>query len=75
MGDQVYVDEVPPETAAFIRSRRDVGEPPGLEIADFEEYTALFRESWSDPDIRWLLATVPSAMIFDDHEVSENRKI
>jgi hypothetical protein len=75
MGDQVYVDEVPPETAAFIRSRRDVGEPPGLEIADFEEYTALYRESWSDPDIRWLLSTVPSAMIFDDHEVSDDWNI
>jgi hypothetical protein len=28
LGDQVYADLVPPETAAFIRSRRDVGEPP-----------------------------------------------
>ena len=75
LGDQVYVDEVPPETAAFIRGRRDVGEAPGEEVADFEEYTALFRESWSDPDIRWLLATVPSTMIFDDHEVSDDWNI
>ena len=75
IGDQVYVDEVPPETAAFIRGRRDVAEPPGEEIADFEEYTRLFRESWSDPDIRWLLATVPSTMIFDDHEVSDDWNI
>ena len=75
MGDQVYVDEVPPEAAAFIRGRRDVGEPPGVEIADFEEYTVLFRASWSDPDIRWLLATVPSVMIFDDHEVSDDWNI
>ena len=44
-------------------------EPPGEEIADFEEYTRLYRESWSDPDIRWLLSTVPSTMIFDDHDV------
>ena len=35
----------------------------------------LFRESWSDPDIRWLLATVPSTMIFDDHEVSDDWNI
>ena len=75
MGDQVYADEVPPDTAAFIRGRRDVAEPPGDEIADFEEYTELFRESWSDPDIRWLLATVPSTMIFDDHEVSDDWNI
>ena len=30
------------------------------EIADFEEYTRLYRESWSEPDIRWLLSTVPT---------------
>jgi hypothetical protein len=66
---------VPPETAAFIRARRDVHAPPGEEIADFEEYTRLYRESWSDPDIRWLLSTVPSAMIFDDHDVSDDWNI
>ncbi len=75
MGDQVYADEIPPETAEFIRSRRDVREPPGEEVADFEEYTHLYRESWSDPDIRWLLATVPSTMIFDDHELADDWNI
>ena len=75
MGDQVYVDEVPPETAEFIRARRSVDEPPGETIADFQEYAELYRESWSDPDIRWLLATVPSTMIFDDHEVSDDWNI
>ena len=75
LGDQVYADEVPPETAAFIEARRDTAEPPGEAVADFEEYTQLFRESWSDPDIRWLLATVPSTMIFDDHEVSDDWNI
>jgi hypothetical protein len=75
LGDQVYADVVPPETAAFIRSRRDVREPPGKEIADFEEYTRLYRESWSDPDIRWLLSTVPCAMIFDDHDVNDDWNI
>ena len=50
-------------------------EPPGEEIADFEEYTRLYRESWSDPDIRWLLSTVPSAMIFDDHDVNDDWNI
>ncbi len=50
-------------------------EPPGEEVADFEEYTRLYRESWSDPDIRWLLATVPTAMIFDDHDVNDDWNI
>ena len=75
LGDQVYADEVSPGTAEFIRSRRDVDEPPGEEIADFEEYTRLYRESWSDPDIRWLLSTVPTAMIFDDHDVNDDWNI
>jgi len=75
LGDQVYADLVPPETAAFIRARRDVGEPPGEDVADFEEYTRLYRESWSDPDIRWLLSTVPTTMIFDDHDVSDDWNI
>ena len=75
LGDQVYADDVPPQTAAFIRSRRDPSVPPGEEVADFEEYTRLYRESWSDPDIRWLLSTVPSTMIFDDHDVSDDWNI
>jgi PhoD-like phosphatase len=75
LGDQVYADEVSPETAKFIRSRRDVDEPPGEEVADFEEYTQLYRESWSDPDVRWLLSTVPSVMIFDDHDVNDDWNI
>ncbi len=75
LGDQVYADLVPPQTAAFIRARRDVRKPPGEEVADFEEYTMLYRESWSDPEIRWLLSTVPTAMIFDDHDVHDDWNI
>ena len=71
LGDQVYADEVSPRAAEFIRARRDIREPPGEEVADFEEYTQLYRESWSDPDIRWLLSTVPTVMIFDDHDVND----
>jgi phosphodiesterase/alkaline phosphatase D-like protein len=75
VGDQVYADHVSPQTRAFIRARRSTSEPPGEDIADFEEYTRLYRESWSDPDIRWLLSTLPSAMIFDDHEVVDDWNI
>ncbi len=46
-----------------------------MEVADFEEYTQLYRESWSDPDIRWLLSTVPSVMVFDDHDVNDDWNI
>ena len=73
LGDQVYADEV---------VRRDHGvarRPPGsgrrrraAEVADFEEYTWLYYESWLDPEVRWLLSTVPSCMIFDDHDVIDD---
>ena len=38
-----------PTTREFIRSRRDTSLPPGEEVADFEEYTRLYWESWGDP--------------------------
>ena len=57
-GDQVYADETSAAVQAFIRGRRDVSRAPGLEVADFEEYTRLYYESWSDPNIRWLLSTL-----------------
>jgi hypothetical protein len=72
LGDQVYADEVSPQVKEFIRSRRDPEIPPGETIADFEEYTRLYREAWGEPTIRWLLSTVPSAMIFDDHDVIDD---
>jgi hypothetical protein len=75
LGDQVYADDASPDTRAFISSRRSTCEPPGAGVADFEEYTRLYRESWGDPMIRWLFSTVPSAMIFDDHEVIDDWNI
>jgi PhoD-like phosphatase len=75
LGDQVYADEVSPETRAFIEARRSNDTPPVGQVADFEEYTHLYRESWSEPDIRWLLSTVPTVMIFDDHDVHDDWNI
>jgi len=72
LGDQIYAHKPPFDTLDFIRSRRDASEPPGEEVASFEEYARLYRDSWGDPAIRWLLSTVPSAMIFDDHEVADD---
>jgi phosphodiesterase/alkaline phosphatase D-like protein len=72
LGDQIYADDTSPEVQDFIRSRRDVRKPPKLEVADFEEYTRLYWETWGDPVLRWLLSTVPSAMIFDDHDISDD---
>jgi hypothetical protein len=72
LGDQVYADEDAPETRAFVNERRDTTRAPGEEVADFEEYAHLYRESWSDPVVRWLLSTVGSAMLFDDHDVHDD---
>jgi hypothetical protein len=72
VGDQVYVDEDSPDAREFIRSRRDTTFPPGEEVADFEEYTRLYWESWGADMIRWLFSTVGVAMIFDDHDVHDD---
>jgi hypothetical protein len=32
----------------------------------------LYRDSWSDPEVRWLLSCVPTGMIFDDHDVRDD---
>ncbi len=72
VGDQVYADEVSPGVKEKIRKRRDTGEGAGEEIADFEEYTWLYHESWGDEEIRWLMASLPSMMIFDDHDVTDD---
>ena len=71
LGDQVYADEVSPRTRGFIVDRRGDA-PPQNEVADFEEYTHLYREAWQDPATRWFLSTVSSSMIFDDHDVHDD---
>jgi hypothetical protein len=72
LGDQVYADEPSEEMRDFIAARRSLDVPPHAEIADFEEYTAVYRIAWSEPTIRWLLSTVPSMMIFDDHDIRDD---
>ncbi|MEG8275662.1 alkaline phosphatase D family protein [Streptomyces sp. AHA2] len=72
LGDQVYADETSDATQRWLAGRRDLKEPPGSGVANYEEYTHLYYESWLDPRIRWLLSTVPSFMIFDDHDVIDD---
>jgi hypothetical protein len=73
LGDQVYADTTPHgELEEFMAARRSLDEPPGLEIKDFVEYAELYRLAWSEEVIRWVLSTVPSAMIFDDHDIRDD---
>ena len=75
LGDQVYVDEGSPRTRERIRRRRGTQTPPGEEVTDYEEYSWLYEESWSDPLIRWLMSTVSVSMQWDDHDMSDDWNI
>ncbi|MFL1376528.1 alkaline phosphatase D family protein [Nocardiopsis protaetiae] len=74
IGDQVYADEIQESMRAFLRGHREEtgGEGPEDEVVHFDEYAELYRQSWSDPQVRWLLSTVPTLMVFDDHDVRDD---
>ena len=72
LGDQVYADDTSDEMKAFIEQRRHPSEAPWYELQDYEEYAHLYRLAWDDPANRWLLSTLPSAMIFDDHDIRDD---
>ena len=73
LGDQVYADKPTAKVKRFLRRRRAAGHHgPHDQVVSFDEYTKLYLESWRDPEVRWLFATVPSVMIFDDHEIIDD---
>ncbi|WP_422770871.1 alkaline phosphatase D family protein [Plantactinospora sp. WMMC1484] len=73
LGDQVYADQTSPTVRKLLHRRRDRSAgAPADQVVSFDEYTKLYLESWRDPEIRWLLSTVPSVMIFDDHEIIDD---
>lgn len=75
LGDQVYADEVSPRTLEYIERKRGTDTPPGEQVADLDEYVQLYRESWGEPTMRWLLSTIATATIFDDHDVHDDWNI
>ncbi|MGQ7295269.1 DUF7800 domain-containing protein [Quadrisphaera sp. KR29] len=77
LGDQLYADEPSaPVRERLERARRDpdVADHPEVahEICTFEEYTWLYTESWSVPPVRWLLSTLPTCMLLDDHDLRDD---
>jgi len=72
LGDQVYSDEPPGPVLDLIRHRRATVPGPAGEAVDFEEFAQLYLDAWSEPGLRWLLSTVPNAMLFDDHDVHDD---
>ncbi|WP_051299374.1 alkaline phosphatase D family protein [Arthrobacter castelli] len=76
LGDQIYADKpVSPRALDTMDRPRPPGTPPPDAAANFEQFAWLHQHNWSQPDVRWLLSTVPSAMIFDDHEVQNHWNI
>ncbi|MDQ4117049.1 MAG: alkaline phosphatase D family protein, partial [Actinomycetota bacterium] len=84
LGDQVYADELTPQTRRRIAGRAgrlpsgahaeraSTEHWPDDEVISFDEYSGLYRDTWSDPEVRWMMSTVPTAMIFDDHDVRDD---
>ena len=74
LGDQLYADELPPDEQRRVNRRRHSrhGDRPPDEVVSFAEYERLYRHSWGDPEIRWLMSTVATAMIFDDHDIRDD---
>ncbi|MBI1795372.1 MAG: alkaline phosphatase family protein [Chloroflexi bacterium] len=59
LGDQVYADEWKHNGIGRVAVTRD-------------EYRQVYLNTWSDPDLRELLANVPVYMTLDDHEVDND---
>ena len=75
LGDQVYADVTSKSTRAWLKRHRHEryrADRPPTQVVTFAEYARLYRESWSDPDVRWLLSTVSTVMIFDNHEIIDD---
>ena len=66
IGDQIYADEPP----AFLKRTY-----PQLAhgASTFEDFTLLYNHAWTkNKDVRQVLAVLPTYMIFDDHEITNN---
>ena len=81
LGDQIYADDSSPRTHERIAEKRkqapntvESALPPEL-VDGFEEFTWLYHESWSPEIERWFFSNVPTAMIFDDHEMIDDWNI
>ena len=73
VGDQIYADDnLSPATRSFIAAHRGPGQGPDDEVVNVDEYRFLYTESWTPEPIRWLFSTLPSVMIFDDHDVRDD---
>jgi hypothetical protein len=61
-----------PDLLALIGDQIYADIPHRPRVTTFEDYVALYHEAWSPPAVRWLLSTIPTIMIFDDHEIIDD---
>ena len=66
IGDQIYADQ-PPDF--LTRSHPQLAHGANT----FEDFTLLYKHAWTnDKSVRQVLAVLPTYMIFDDHEITNN---
>ncbi len=75
LGDQLYADDVPDDIKKLVAQRDVHPDGPSEVLEDFEEYCVGYWDSWTEPLVRWVLSTLPTSMIFDDHEINDRWNI
>lgn len=75
MGDQIYGDNL-----SFAKRREFARRPENPvktnQATTYAQYAALYREAWTSVKrIRWMLSCIPSFMLFDDHEITDDWNI
>jgi PhoD-like phosphatase len=71
MGDQLYADEVPDRVTEIVGDRVVHENGPREALEDFQEYCVGYWDAWTEPTVRWMLSTMPTSMMFDDHEIND----
>ncbi|OBI78070.1 alkaline phosphatase D family protein, partial [Mycobacterium sp. E740] len=64
-------DQVPDRVVDLVAEREVHANGPVEVLEDFEEYCIGYWDAWSDPVVRWMLSTLPTSMMFDDHEIND----
>ncbi|UTM58138.1 alkaline phosphatase family protein [Photobacterium sp. CCB-ST2H9] len=75
-GDQLYADSVWNDVTTLkkwgeLSRKRKVAQAASNEMLRQLErfYERIYRERWADPDMSLMLASVPSVMMWDDHDI------
>lgn len=71
LGDQLYADQPPKNVREQVEHREVHADGPVEVLEDFEEFTVGYRDIWTYPVVRWMFSTLPTSMVFDDHEIND----